>query len=98
MSTKNTLIRNRYSLKQMLSLSLSIALTLVVIDQVPGHVSAKLQSAIAALNASDTATTCDALKSFINQSEAQSGKALTEEQARQLINAASQIRTTLGCQ
>lgn len=58
----------------------------------------KLQSALAALNASDTATTCDALKSFINQSDAQSGKALTEEQARQLINAASQIRTTLGCQ
>ena len=58
----------------------------------------KLQSALAALNASDTATTCDALKSFTNQSSAQSGKALTEEQASQLINAASQIRTTLGCQ
>ena len=58
----------------------------------------KLQDALAALNASDTATACDSLRSFINQCSAQSGKALTEEQVGQLINAATQIRTQLGCQ
>jgi len=57
----------------------------------------KLQSALAALAAADTATACDSLTSFINECSAQSGKALTEEQASQLINAASGIRTELGC-
>lgn len=58
----------------------------------------KLQDALAALNTSDTATTCDSLKSFINECSAQSGKGLTQEQASQLIDAATQIRTSLACQ
>jgi hypothetical protein len=58
----------------------------------------KLQDALTALSASDTATACDSLRAFINQCSAQSGKALTEEQAGQLINAATELRTELGCQ
>jgi Tol biopolymer transport system component len=58
----------------------------------------KLQDALTALNASDTATACDSLSAFVNQCSAQSGKTLTEQQANQLINSATQIRTGLGCQ
>jgi hypothetical protein len=58
---------------------------------------AKLKDALSGLANADTATACDALTSFINECSAQSGKALTEEQAAQLINAATQVRTVLGC-
>lgn len=58
----------------------------------------KLQDAIAAVNASDTATACDSLTAFINASQAQSGKKLTADQVNQLIAAATQIKSDLGCQ
>lgn len=58
----------------------------------------KLQDAIAAVNASATPTACDSLTAFINASQAQSGKKLTVDQANQLIVAAAQIKTDLGCQ
>ena len=58
----------------------------------------KLQDALAAINASDTATACDSLTAFINASQAQSGKKLTADQSRQLIDAAVQLKTDLGCQ
>jgi hypothetical protein len=58
----------------------------------------KLQDALAAIDASDTATACLSLTAFINASQAQSGKKLTADQANQLINSATQIKTTLGCQ
>ena len=58
----------------------------------------KLQNAIAAIEASDTATACSCLTAFINECQAQSGKKLTTAQATQLINSASQIKTDLGCQ
>lgn len=58
----------------------------------------KLQDALAAINASDTATACDSLTAFINASQAQSGKKLTADQVRQLVDAAAQIKTDLGCQ
>jgi hypothetical protein len=57
----------------------------------------KLQAALAANVASDTATACDSLTAFINECRAQSGKKLTADQATQLINAANQIKTGLGC-
>jgi len=59
---------------------------------------AKLQSALAAINASDTATACDSLTAFVNETQAQSGKKLSTDQASQLINSANQIKTGLGCQ
>jgi hypothetical protein len=58
----------------------------------------KVQDALAAVNASDTATACASLTAFINASQAQSGKKLTAAQVGQLISAASQIKTDLGCQ
>ena len=58
----------------------------------------KLQAALAALEAADTATACSCLTAFINECQAQSGKKLTTAQATQLINSANQIKTDLGCQ
>jgi WD40 repeat protein len=58
----------------------------------------KLHDALAAIDASDTATACDSLGAFINECRAQSGKKLTADQASQLINSATQIKTALGCQ
>ena len=55
-------------------------------------------TALAANAASDIATACDSLTAFINECQAQSGKKLTADQATQLINSASQIKTELGCQ
>ena len=57
----------------------------------------KLQTALAAIEVSDTATACDSLTAFINACQAQSGKKLTADQANQLIAAASQIKTQYGC-
>jgi len=57
----------------------------------------KLQNAIDALNASDMATGCSLLTSFINECQAQSGKKLTPAQSTQLINSANQIKTSIGC-
>jgi len=58
----------------------------------------KLQDAIGAVNASNTATACDSLTAFINASRAQLGKKLTADQVNQLVAAAAQIKTDLGCQ
>lgn len=57
----------------------------------------KLQNALTAIEAGDTATACDSLNSFISQCRAQSGKKLTADQATQLINSANQIKTAVGC-
>ena len=56
----------------------------------------KLQDALAAISASDTATACTSLTSFINRVTL-SGKKTTAEQKSQLINSANQIKTNLGC-
>ncbi len=58
----------------------------------------KLQAALAAFEASDTATACNLLSAFVNECQAQSGKKLTPDQSAQLINSANQIKTDLGCQ
>jgi hypothetical protein len=57
----------------------------------------KLQNAIDAINASDPATACSLLTAFINECQAQSGKKLTPPQSAQLINSATQIKTSIGC-
>jgi hypothetical protein len=57
----------------------------------------KLQDAIAALNAGDTATACVTLASFISEVNAQSGKKLTAPQAEQLIQQGTTIRGLIGC-
>ena len=53
---------------------------------------------LAAVNATDMATACDSLTAFINASQAQSGKKLTADQVKQLVDAAAQIKSDLGCQ
>jgi len=61
---------------------------------------AKLQNANAALaaaNAGDIAGACNLMAAFINEVNAQSGKALTSAQASQLLAAANQVRSVLGC-
>jgi hypothetical protein len=58
----------------------------------------KLEDALAAVASGDTATACSSLTAFINESLAQSGKKLTADQATQLITAAQEIKSALGCQ
>lgn len=67
-------------------------------DGAENSLTTKLQDALAALDASDTATACESLRSFISECTAQSGKKLTAEQASQLINSATRISAGLGCQ
>jgi hypothetical protein len=57
----------------------------------------KLEDALAALAADDTAGACDSLRAFLNQVEAQSGKKLTTDQADQLADPANEIRALLDC-
>lgn len=58
----------------------------------------KLQEALAAVNASNTAIACDSLTAFINASQAQSGKKLTAGEVQQLVESATQVKSDLGCQ
>jgi hypothetical protein len=57
----------------------------------------QLGAAGASLERGNTDAACGQLGAFINTVSAQSGKHLTEEQAANLIAAASQIRDSLGC-
>jgi len=55
----------------------------------------KLTSALDALLAGDKTAASDSLQAFINHVNAQSGKMVTESQARSLIAAAGQIKTVI---
>ena len=57
----------------------------------------KLDEALTALAAGDTATACGSLQAFLNQVNGQSGKKLSEEQAAELTDAVNAIRADLGC-
>jgi hypothetical protein len=62
---------------------------------------AKLANAKQALeraNAGDKATACSLLGAFLNELAAQSGKALTVEQASQLTTKANAVKAALSCQ
>ena len=61
---------------------------------------AKLQNVLAALTAAgvgDIATACNKLNAFINEVQAQSGKAITTLQADQLLAQTTQVKGALGC-
>jgi HYR domain len=61
---------------------------------------AKLQNVLAALSAAgvgDIATACNKLNAFINEVQAQSGKAITTLQADQLLAQTAQVKGALGC-
>jgi len=55
------------------------------------------QDALTAARSGNRSTACNSMASFINEAQAQSGKALTVAQANQLLTATRQIRATLGC-
>jgi hypothetical protein len=55
-----------------------------------------VQAALTAANAGNRADASNKLNAFINDVAAQSGKALTADEAAQLINTAKQIRAVLG--
>jgi len=64
----------------------------------PGNsLAAKLNATLTSLAASDQASACSTLQSFINEVQAQAGKKITLDQAAQLLSAANQIRSVLGC-
>jgi hypothetical protein len=57
----------------------------------------KLQNALDTLDADDTAGACYWMQSFLNLVNAQTGKKITPDQAQQLVDAATDIKTQLGC-
>ena len=56
------------------------------------------QSALAAAQGGNLAAACNQMDAFINEVRAQAGRSLTVTQAGQLIAAATNIRSVLGCQ
>jgi len=61
---------------------------------------AKLQNVEDALTSAkkgSVTSTCNQMSAFINETKAQSGKALTVDQATQLQSAATRIRAVIGC-
>jgi photosystem II stability/assembly factor-like uncharacterized protein len=61
---------------------------------------AKLQNAQDALTAArsgNRSSACNSMSAFVNEAQAQSGRALTVDQASKLIAASRQIRAVLGC-
>jgi hypothetical protein len=57
----------------------------------------KLNDALSAIESQDTSRACDDLAALISESNAQSGKHLTIAQANAIRDAATQIRSQLGC-
>ena len=56
-----------------------------------------LRDAFEALARNDAAGACGSLQAFVNKVRAQAGKKLSLQQAQELISAANEIRTQLGC-
>ncbi len=74
--------------------------TLNLSHGIANSLDAKLQNALEALdaaNAGATTSACNRMNAFLNHVRAQSGKAITEEQAGQLTASAQQVRAALSC-
>lgn len=56
-----------------------------------------LQNVLKSVSGGNTSAACGQLSAFINQAQAQSGKALTADQASQLIQSANDAKGALGC-
>jgi hypothetical protein len=67
-----------------------------IVNSLDGKLAA-LGDAMTALNAGSRNDACNKLLAFENEVEAQSGKALTIEQANSLLDAAHELEATLGC-
>ena len=75
--------------------------TLNISNGISNSLDAKLQNALQALddaNAGNSPSACNRMGAFINEVNAQAGKALTVGQAAQLTSLAGQVRAALGCQ
>ena len=57
----------------------------------------QLNDALTAVLAGNDAEACVSLQAFINHVQAQTGKKISESQAEELLNAANEIRSTIGC-
>jgi hypothetical protein len=89
-SSANGLLTSLASFAQSLNLSNGISNSL----------DAKLQNALQALdaaNAGDSSSACNRMTAFVNEVNAQAGKAVAPAEASQLIALAQQIRSALGC-
>jgi hypothetical protein len=64
---------------------------------VANSLTVKLNAAQEELQAGNVGGFCDDLQAFINESKAQSGKKLSEEQANQNIAGATVFRQIFGC-
>ena len=64
---------------------------------IANSLTAKLGSAQSAIARGDLATACGVLGAFINEVQAQTGKAITASQANELIAMAMAVRSSLGC-
>lgn len=67
-------------------------------DGLQNSLTSKLQNALEAIAASDTARACEYLTAFVNECAAQSGKKLTANQSSQLVTAVNAIKNSFGCQ
>lgn len=56
-----------------------------------------VQNALRTVRPNSVTTACNQLSAFINEAQAQSGKAITATQASELIAAANRIKAVLGC-
>jgi hypothetical protein len=74
--------------------------TMNLANGIANSLDVKLQNAIAALDdvgSGNPVSACNRLRAFTNEVNAQSGRALTQAQASQLITLADQIRAALSC-
>lgn len=72
-----------------------------LVEGIANGLDAKLQNILSALDAAQSgsvANVCGKVGAFINETQAQSGKKLTVDQANQLILAATRIKAVVGCQ
>jgi hypothetical protein len=58
---------------------------------------AKLEPALAAVEAGDTTTACNQLNAFTHEVRAQTGHGLTADQANELLDEAARLEAVLGC-
>ena len=98
MRTINTFVLNRRSTEQTRMMSIFLIAASLIVPLPAISLMTKLQNALDAIEASDTATARYCLTAFIIECQSQSGTKLTREQSTRLINSANQIKSDLGWQ
>lgn len=98
MRTVTTIVLNRRPTEQTRMMSIFLIAVSLIVPLPASSLMTKLQNALDAVEASDTATARSCLTAFIIECQAQSGTKLTHEQSTRLINSANQIKSDLGWQ